>query len=47
LNPLITRIQVERSNDTGPRGAGRVSRYRLRTALGNDRRPLRLGREKE
>src|SRR5262249_51059732 len=33
LNPLITRIQVERSNDTGPCGTGRVSRYRLRTAL--------------
>ena len=29
LNPLITRIQVERSNDAGPRGTGRVSRYRL------------------
>src|SRR5262249_57408918 len=29
LNPLITRIQVERSNDTGPWGTGRVSRYRL------------------
>src|SRR5262249_5790042 len=33
LNPLITRIQVERSNDTGPRGTGSVSRYRLRTAI--------------
>src|SRR5262249_40389971 len=29
LNPLITRIQVERSNDTRPWGTGRVSRYRL------------------
>ena len=32
LNPLITRIQVERSNDTGPRGTGRVSRYRLQSS---------------
>ena len=32
LNPLITFIQVESLNDTGPRGAGRVSRYCLRTA---------------
>ena len=34
LNPLITRIQVERSNDTGPCGTGRVSRYRLQTDPG-------------
>ena len=32
LNSLITFIQVESLNDTGPRGAGRVLRYRLRTA---------------
>src|SRR5262249_62016681 len=48
LNPLITRIQVERSNDTGPWGTGRVSRYRLRTALvWHDRWPLRLRRQQE
>src|SRR5262249_44279177 len=48
LNPLITRIQVERSNDTGPWGTGKVSRYRLRTALvWHDRWPLRLRRQQE
>ena len=33
LNPLITGIQVEKSNDAGPWGTGRVSRYRLRRPL--------------
>ena len=33
VNPLITGIQVETSNDAGPWGSGRVSRYRLRHPL--------------
>ena len=33
VNPLITGIQVETSNDAGPWGTGRVSRYRLRHPL--------------
>ena len=47
LNPLITRIQVEWSNDTGPRGTGRVSRYRLRAFDRNDGRPFCLSRQQE